>query len=63
MLIKDIVAVWRVHNKNTTYQDAKKQLDELKFIDKIYDFAKDYVPAKKLRDWRKQFYRIMCLII
>ena len=51
------VAVWRVHESNTTYtRNIGKQVRELNFIDSIYKAADHYIDKSKLEKWRKTMY-------
>lgn len=54
------VAVWRVHNENTTYtRDLSKQIKELSFIDKIYEYAIKFLNKQDADAWRNVMYRGM----
>ena len=56
------VAVWRVHNENTTYtRDISKQIKELSFIDKIYEYAVTFLNKQDADAWRTIMYKGMTI--
>jgi len=58
--LKDIAATWRIHEQNTTFTlDAAKQIRELVFIDKVYDYSLQYIGEQSAKNWRKYMYNMM----
>ncbi len=58
------VAVWRVHTSNTTYtRNLQKQVKELVFIDRIYNYSLAYLDRQIAADWRKFMYRSLTLYL
>jgi len=55
--LSTIAAVWRIHDTNTTYTlNIKKQIKELVFIDKVFDYIKTYLGTEEANKWRKYMY-------
>jgi glycosyltransferase involved in cell wall biosynthesis len=55
--INEAVAVWRVHQQNTTYtRDLNKQIKEVVFIDKVYNYAVPRIGKTASREWRNHTY-------
>lgn len=47
------VAVWRVHEDNTTYKrNLKSQIKEVDFVDSIYNDALAFIPKADLFEWK-----------
>jgi glycosyltransferase involved in cell wall biosynthesis len=55
------VAVWRVHQSNTTYtRNLGRQIRELVFIDSVYKYARKYLEKPVADTWRRNTYTAMC---
>lgn len=58
--LKDIAATWRIHDQNTTFTlDAAKQIAELVFIDKVYDYSLKYIGEQSAKNWKEHMYGMM----
>ena len=58
--LPEAVAVWRVHNSNETYnRSLKSQVDELSFIDSIYEYAIPFTGRPVAQQWRTNMYKGM----
>lgn len=56
------VAVWRIHNNNTTYtRKISRQIKELTFIDSIYEYSLKYLHRVEANKWRRNMYRGMSI--
>lgn len=54
------VAVWRIHDSNTTYtRNISQQVKELTFIDSIYEYALKHLHRAEAGKWRRNMYRGM----
>ena len=58
--LSDIVAVWRIHSNNTTFKlNAAKQIKELVFIDKIYNYSLKFIDRDSAKQWRRYMFNMM----
>lgn len=58
--IAQSVAVWRVHGSNTTYQrNLGKQINELGFIDNVYNDVQHFLSKPVAAGWKKKMYSSM----
>jgi len=58
--LSTIAAAWRIHESNTTYTlNIKKQIRELVFIDKVFDYSIQYISLDEAVSWRCSMYEKM----
>jgi glycosyltransferase involved in cell wall biosynthesis len=59
--LSNIVVIWRLHTQNNTFKakEVIRQMNEMIFIDHVYQYALKFIDQASAKSWRKLFYTSM----